>query len=40
VRRAQTIRHALEFSTWRSLDRITGHDRRAAALAVSWLDAS
>ena len=37
ARRAQTIRHALDFSTWRSLDRITGHDRRAAALAVSWL---
>jgi len=40
ARRAQTIRHALEFSTWRSLDRITGDDRRAAALAVSWLNAS
>jgi len=38
AQRAQTIRHALEFSTWRSLERITGHDRRAAALAVSWLD--
>lgn len=37
ARRVQTIRHALEFSTWRSLDRITGNDRRAAALAVSWL---
>ena len=39
ARRAQTIRHALDFSTWQSLDRITGDDRRAAALAVSWLDA-
>ena len=37
ARRAQTIRHALDFSTWHSLDRITGDDRRAAALAVSWL---
>ena len=37
ARRAQTIRHALELSTWRSLDRIAGDDRRAAALAVSWL---
>jgi AcrR family transcriptional regulator len=37
ARRAATIRHALEFSTWRSLDRITGSDRRAAALATSWL---
>ena len=36
-RRAQTIRHVLDFSTWQSLDRITGDDRRAAALAVSWL---
>ncbi len=36
-RRAQTIRHALELSTWRSLERITGNDRRAAALAVGWL---
>jgi AcrR family transcriptional regulator len=39
ARRAQTIRHALEFSTWRSLASLTGDDRRAAALAVSWLDA-
>lgn len=37
ARRAVTIRHALEFSTWRSLDRLTGNDRRAAALAVGWL---
>ena len=40
ARRAQTIRHALDFSTWQSLDRITGDDRRAAALAVSWLGSS
>jgi AcrR family transcriptional regulator len=38
ARRAQTIRHALELSTWRSLERITGDDRRAAALAVSWVE--
>ena len=37
TRRAATIRHALEFSTWGSLDRLTGSDRRSAALAVSWL---
>lgn len=37
TRRAVTIRHALEFSTWRSLDRLTGNDRRAAALAAGWL---
>jgi AcrR family transcriptional regulator len=36
-RRALTIRHALEFSTWRSLDRLTGTDRRATALAVAWI---
>ena len=36
-RRAATLRHALEFSTWRSLDRLTGNDRRAAALAVGWV---
>lgn len=37
VRRAATIRHALAFSTWCSLDRITNSDRRAAVLAASWL---
>jgi len=36
-RRATTIRHVLEFSTWRSLDRLTGSGRRAAALAVGWI---
>ena len=40
AKRATTIRHALEFSTWRSLDRLTGNDRRAAALAAGWIDAS
>lgn len=39
ARRLATIRHALELSTWRSLDRITSSDRRAAALATSWLPA-
>jgi len=38
--RAATIRHVLEFSTWRSLDRLTGSDRRAAALAAGWIDGS
>lgn len=38
ARRAITIRHALDFSTWRSLDRLTGSDRRAAALAVGWIE--
>ena len=40
ARRAATIRHALEFSTWRSLESITGSDRRSAALAVSWLSST
>ena len=40
ARRAQTIRHALELTTWRSLERITGDDRRAAALAASWISAA
>ena len=38
ARRATTIRHALEFTTWRSLDRLTGNDRRAAALAAGWAE--
>jgi AcrR family transcriptional regulator len=37
ARRAATIRHALEFSTWRSLARLTGSDRSAAALVVGWI---
>ena len=37
-RRAATIRHVLQFSTWRSLDRLTGSDRRAAALAAEWIE--
>lgn len=37
TRRSATIRHALEFSTWQSLDRLTGNDRRAAALASGWI---
>jgi len=38
TRRATTIRHALEFSTWRSLAQLTGSDRRAAALVVGWIE--
>lgn len=38
TRRATTIRHALQFSTWQSLDALTGSDRRAAALVMEWLD--
>lgn len=36
-RRAATIRHALDFTTWQSLQRLTGNDKRAAALAVGWI---
>lgn len=38
ARRALTIRHALEFSTWCSLDRLTANDRRAATLAAEWVE--
>jgi AcrR family transcriptional regulator len=37
TRRVTTIRHALQFSTWQSLDALTGSDRRAAALVTDWL---
>ena len=37
ARRMTTIRHALEFSTRRSLDRLTGNTRRSAALVVGWI---
>ena len=38
ARRATTIRHALEFTNWRSLAQLTGSDRRAAALVVGWVE--
>jgi AcrR family transcriptional regulator len=38
ARRVTTIRHALDFTTWRSLDRLTGSDRRAAALVAGWIE--
>jgi AcrR family transcriptional regulator len=38
TRRAKTIRHALELSTWQSLERIASDDRRAAALVMSWVE--
>lgn len=37
ARRLATIRHALEFTTWRSLSRVTGSNTKAAAMVVSWL---
>ena len=36
-RRLATIRHALDFTTWRSLSRVTGSNTKAAAIVVSWL---
>jgi AcrR family transcriptional regulator len=38
TRRATTIRHALDFSTWRSLDRLTSGDRGAVELVMEWID--
>lgn len=40
ARRATTIRHALEFSTWRSLAQLTGSDGRAAGVVVGWVGGS
>ena len=39
ARRVTTIRHALDFWTWRSLERLTGSDRAAAALVADWVGA-
>jgi len=36
-RRRATLRHALDFSTWRSLDRITRGDRRSVEIVLGWL---
>ena len=38
TRRATTIRHALEFSTWRSVARLTGSDRGAVVLVAGWIE--
>lgn len=38
-RRKATLRHALEFSTWRSLSRLTRSDRAAAEIAAAWVAA-
>lgn len=37
TRRRTTLQHALEFSTWRSLSRLTKTDRAAAEVATSWI---
>jgi AcrR family transcriptional regulator len=36
--RRATLRHALEFSTWRSLAQLAGSDAKAAAIVLGWLD--
>ena len=38
TRRATTIRHGLEFSTWRSVVQLTGSDGRAAGVVVGWVE--
>jgi AcrR family transcriptional regulator len=35
--RRATLHHALEFSTWQSLSRLTRNDRNAAAVATAWV---
>jgi AcrR family transcriptional regulator len=39
ARRRTTLRHALELTTWRSLDRLTYDDRRAVAIVAEWVGA-
>ena len=38
--RRATLHHALEFSTWQSLSRLTASDRAAAEIAASWVGAT
>ena len=33
-----SLRHALEFSTWRSLSELAGSDAKAAGIVLGWLD--
>jgi AcrR family transcriptional regulator len=40
ARRRATLRHAVQFTTWRSLASITGSDAEAVALLLSWCDAA
>ncbi len=37
--RHRTIRHALRFATWQSLSALTRDDRKAAELAMKWIEA-
>ena len=38
ARRRATLRHAVEFSTWQSLQRIANGDRQAVAVVLDWLN--
>lgn len=40
AQRRATLRHVLEFHTWRSLSRVTTSDRAAAELAATWIAAT
>lgn len=40
ARRRTTLQHALEFSTWQSLSRLTRSDRTAADIAAAWVAAA
>ncbi|HUR79829.1 MAG TPA: helix-turn-helix domain-containing protein [Thermoanaerobaculia bacterium] len=37
--RRRTIRHAVAFATWQSLSALTRDDRKAAELALKWIEA-
>jgi AcrR family transcriptional regulator len=37
ARRLATLRHAVQFSTWQSLQQIAGSDRQAVAIVMDWL---
>jgi ABC-type uncharacterized transport system ATPase component len=37
AKRLATLRHAVEFSTWQSLQRIAGSDRQAVAIVMDWM---
>jgi AcrR family transcriptional regulator len=37
--RHRTLRHALAFATWQSLSALTRDDRKAAELAMKWIEA-
>jgi AcrR family transcriptional regulator len=39
-RRTTTLRHAVEFSTWRSLAALTRNDNAAVDLVLAWCDAA